>query len=535
MNKQKIFLPVLLSVILVAGIFLGSILPRPEKHSGVMIYPKESKLDQILQYIQLAYVDSVNLSSIEDNAIPGILKNLDPHSVYIPAQQVEQVNEPLQGNFDGIGVSFNMPDDTVIIITVISGGPSEKVGIRPGDRIITINDSVVAGKRIDQDDIVKMLKGPRGTTVKVGIQRKHEPDLLHFIITRDKIPLKSVDVAYMINDSTGFIKISKFARTTPHEFSDALNNLEESGMSSLILDLRGNNGGYLDAAIEVANHLLKKGTIIVYTEGRTKPRETIFARNDGLFTQGKLVVLIDEWSASASEIVAGAIQDNDRGTIIGRRSFGKGLVQEPFILQDGSVLRLTVARYYTPTGRCIQKPYNNGIEKYYEDIHDRYANGEFQYSDSIHFPDSLKYTTPAGKIVYGGGGIMPDIFVPIDTVGITDFFLHLRNRGLIYRFALDYTDQYREQLSKYTDVSALDQELQKRNLFNRFLVYTEQNGVHASADEIKTSRKLIDVQIRAYIARNILDDNGFYPIIQEVDKTLLTAIRYLNGSSGFSL
>ncbi|NOY38008.1 MAG: S41 family peptidase [Chlorobi bacterium] len=528
MKRQNIYLPLLFALILILGIFVGRKLPHPEQHPGVMIYPRESKLDQVLQYIQLAYVDSVNLTHIEENAIPTILENLDPHSVYIPARQVQQVNEPLEGNFDGIGVSFNMPYDTVIIITVIAGGPSEKVGIRPGDRIITINDSVVAGRHIDQNDIVKMLKGPRGTSVRVGIQRKNTPALIDFNITRDKIPLKSVDVAYMISDSTGFIKISKFARTTAHEFEKALEDLESKGMDHLILDLRGNSGGYLDAAINVANQLLDKGTLIVYTQGRTKPKEMVYAKADGLFTKGKLVVLIDEWSASASEIVAGAIQDNDRGTIIGRRSFGKGLVQEPFILQDGSVLRLTVARYYTPTGRCIQKPYTNGIADYYQDIHERFVNGEFEYADSIHFPDSLRYTTPGGKTVYGGGGIMPDIFVPMDTTGITDFFVKSRNLGLIYRFALSYTDQYREQLSTYKKVTVLNQFLLKQNLFNRFLVFTEKNGIHASRDDIQASKNLIETQIRAYIARNILDNDGFYPIIQEVDKTLLRAISYMN-------
>jgi carboxyl-terminal processing protease len=517
----------LLSAVLVTGLIIGLFLPSPKKPSGVMIYPRETKIDQVLTYIRQDYVDSVDVDHLQEVAIPAMLKDLDPHTVYIPAREVAKVNEPLRGNFDGIGISFNMPDDTIIVMSVIHGGPSERVGIKAGDRIITIDDSLVAGQHIDQNDIVKMLRGPRGTKVTVGIQRKGVDHLLKFEITRDKIPLKSVDVAYMITDSIGYIKISKFARTTNDEFIKAFDRLKEEGLEKLIVDLRGNGGGYLDAAIHIADQFLPKGKLIVYTMGRNKRKQMVYAKNDGVFTTGELVMLIDEWSASASEIVAGAIQDNDRGTIIGRRSFGKGLVQEPFILRDGSVLRLTVARYYTPSGRCIQKPYNKGVDEYYNDINERFMKGEFESADSIHLPDSLKYTTPGGKTVYGGGGIMPDIFVPLDTTGMTPFFVKVRNLGLIYRFALAYTDQHREKLESFKDVKALEQYLDRQNLLEDFIRYAKNKGVTPGKKDLAESRKLILTQIKAYIGRDVMDDAGFYPIIREIDATVQRAVTFL--------
>ncbi len=526
-KKTNLYLPLLLSVVLTVGLIIGLFLPSPRKPAGVTIYPHQSKIDQVITYIRQDYVDSVDVVHLEEVAIPAMLKDLDPHTVYIPAREVAQVNEPLRGNFDGIGISFNMPDDTVIVMSVIHGGPSERVGIKAGDRIITIDDSLVAGQHIDQNDIVKMLRGPRGTKVMVGIKRKGADHLLKFEITRDKIPLKSVDIAYMITDSIGYIKISKFARTTNEEFMKAFEQLKENGLEKLIVDLRGNGGGYLDAAIHIADQFLPKGKLIVYTMGRNKRKQMVYAKNDGVFTTGELVMLIDEWSASASEIVAGAIQDNDRGTIIGRRSFGKGLVQEPFILRDGSVLRLTVARYYTPSGRCIQKPYNKGVEEYYNDINERFMKGEFESADSIHFPDSLKYTTPGGKTVYGGGGIMPDIFVPLDTTGMTPYFMKVRNMGLIYRFALAYTDQHREKLESFQDVKALEDYLDRQDLLPAFIRYVEEKGVSPVKKDISLSRKLIITQIKAYIGRDVMDDAGFYPIIREIDATVQRAVTYL--------
>ena len=526
-RQHNRFLPFLLSLILTVGLVIGMFLPSPKKPSGVVIYPHQSKVDQVLTFIRQDYVDSVDIDHLEEIAIPAMLKDLDPHSVYIPADQVAQVNEPLRGNFDGIGISFNMPDDTVIVMSVIHGGPSEKVGIKAGDRIITINDSLVAGQHIDQNDIVKMLRGPRGTKVTVGIKRKGVDKLLTFEITRGKIPLKSVDIAYMVADSIGYIKISKFARTTNEEFIKNFEQLKEQGLKKLIIDLRGNGGGYLDAAIHIADQFLPKGKLIVYTMGRNKRKQMVYARNDGLFTHGDLVILIDEWSASASEIVAGAIQDNDRGTIIGRRSFGKGLVQEPFILRDGSVLRLTVARYYTPAGRCIQKPYNKGIDEYYNDINERFMNGEFESADSIHFPDSLKYKTVGGRTVYGGGGIMPDIFVPLDTSGMSPYFMKVRNLGLIYRFALTYADNHRERLERFTSFRALENYLDKQDLLEAFIRYAKTKGVPPDKKGIATSKHLLITHIKAYIGRDIMDDAGFYPIISEIDTTLQRAVSYL--------
>jgi len=428
-KKSTIFFPLILSAILIIGMLLGIQLEKRQITRFHSVIPKMDKLQGVLNFIVAEYVDSVSKSDLEEVAIPDILSSLDPHSVYIPARDVERVNEPLQGNFEGIGVSFNMPNDTVIINTVIPGGPSEKIGLKAGDRIVEINDSVVAGRHINQNDIVKQLKGPKGTKVKVGILRKGEPDLLEFTITRGKIPLYSVDVSYMLNDSTGYIKISKFARTTYKEFIKAIDTLKARGMTQMILDLRSNTGGYMDAATHIANQFLPKNTLIVYTKGRAHPREDVYADGTGEFQKGRLVVLIDEYSASASEILAGAIQDNDRGTIMGRRSFGKGLVQEPLVLSDGSAIRLTIARYYTPTGRCIQKPYDKGNKEYYHDIQERISNGELEVADSIHFADSLKFKTPDGKIVYGGGGIMPDVFIPMDTTGISPWFIQLRNRA----------------------------------------------------------------------------------------------------------
>ncbi len=527
-NKLSILLPLLLAIIFAGGLLIGLQLKKTQSTNSYSFRPRADKLQGILSFIEAEYVDSVNRRDLEEAAIPEILKQLDPHSVYIPARDVARVSEPLRGNFEGIGVSFSMPNDTVIINSIIPGGPSEKVGIMAGDRIIKISDSIVAGVSVDQNDIVKKLKGPRGTKVNIGIARRSVPELIDFSITRDKIPLYSIDVSYMANDSTGYIKISKFARTTYHEFLDALERLRQEGMTQMILDLRSNSGGYMDAATNLANQFLEKETLIVYTEGRSQDRENFYADGSGKFQDGRIVILQDEWSASASEIVAGAIQDNDRGTIMGRRSFGKGLVQEPLMLSDGSLIRLTIARYYTPTGRCIQKPYDNGIDDYVHDLQTRYMNGEFEKEDSIQFNDSLKYTTPGGKIVYGGGGIMPDVFVPMDTTGVTHYFRQVRNKGLIYRYAFEYTDKNRSELEKYENVKDLRAYLEEQNLFDNFLKFANKNNVPPNQQEINESKHLIYTEILAYIARNILDNAGFYPIWQEIDATLKEAIKYIS-------
>jgi len=527
-KKSSIYLPILLSVILVAGIYFGIHLERAKVSGYNPQYFQITKLNGILNFVEAEYVDSVDLKNLEEAAIPAILSQLDPHSIYIPALDVARVNEPLEGNFEGIGVSFNMPNDTIVIISVIPRGPSEKVGVLAGDRIVKIGDEIVAGLNINSDDIVKKLKGPRGTKVIIGVKRKSVDEILYFTITRDKIPLYSVDVSYMANDSTGFIKISKFARTTYNEFMEALEDLKDKGMTQLILDLRGNSGGYLDAATNIANQFLPEETLIVYTEGRAHGRENTLTNGAGEFQQGKILILMDEWSASASEIIAGAIQDNDRGIIMGRRSFGKGLVQEPLVLSDGSMIRLTIARYYTPTGRCIQKSYSNGNDDYYMDLHSRYANGEFMEADSIQFADSLKFITPGGKVVYGGGGIMPDVFVPIDTVGVTNYFIQVRNKGLMYRFAFEYVDKNRTKLTDYTNAEEIEAFLDSQNLLTSFVDYASKNGVPKNAQDLLESKHIIHTEIKAYIARNMLDNRGFYPIWNNIDYTFNQAIEYLS-------
>ena len=516
----------MLALSIVFGILIGIYLPRRnETLQHLSIRSRNDKLNNILNIIELNYVDSVNRNDLEESAIPAILKKLDPHSVYIPTKDRVRSNEPLQGNFEGIGISFNMITDTILIISTIPGGPSEKLGLQAGDKILYVNDSLVAGKGISDERVMGMLKGPRGTVVKVKILRKGNDELLTFNITREKIPIYSLDVAYMVNKDIGYLRINNFALTTFDEFMKGLRELKDSGMIKLILDLRGNSGGIMEAAIQIANQFLKEGQLIVYTKGRTQPRNEARATGKGEFETGDLVILIDEWSASASEILAGAIQDNDRGTIIGRRSFGKGLVQEPIPFSDGSEIRLTVARYYTPTGRSIQKPYNNGFDEYYDDLNTRFDRREFEVSDSIHFTDSLKFITPGGRTVYGGGGIMPDKFVSYDTSGISSYFLKVR--PLIYQFALRYTENHREILKKFTKSSELETYLDKQGLLDQFINFTTRSSIKPDPEGLKISEKIIKVQLKAYIARNILDNKGFYPIWEQIDTTLKYAIGYL--------
>ena len=528
-SYRSILLPVLLAITLAGGILIGIYLPKQNLISqSTGIRPRSDKIINILNFIESDYVDSIDRRDLVEAAIPAILKKLDPHSVYIPARELARANEPLQGNFDGIGISFNIFADTILVIGTIPGGPSEKLGLLPGDKIIFVNDSLVAGRRISDEQVMGMLKGPRGTTVRVKILRKGHKDLIPFEITRDKIPINSVDVSYMVNENTGYIRINNFAMTTYDEFMRGLRELKASGMKNLILDLRGNSGGVMDAAIQIANQFLKAGELIVYTKGRTQPRSEARATGKGEFETGGLVILIDEYSASASEIIAGAIQDNDRGTIIGRRSFGKGLVQEPIQFSDGSGMRLTIARYYTPTGRSIQKPYNNGFDEYYDDLNLRFERGEMGVSDSIHFPDSLKFLTPGGRTVYGGGGIMPDVFVPVDTAGISTYFV--RVRPFIYQFALKYTEQNRQVLNKFSRARELEAYLDKQDLPAQFIRFAESSGIRPDPEGISVSGKIIHTQIKAYIARNILDNKGFYPIWEQIDTTLKLAINHLSGN-----
>ena len=526
-SRRSFILPLIIAVSVIAGILIGLMMPGSSGEQSLSVKPRADKLGRILDVIEAKYVDTVNREELVEAAIPVMLHRLDPHSVYIPARDLTAMNEPLQGNFEGIGVSFNMLTDTVFIISTIPNGPSDKVGIMAGDKIIYVEDSLVAGQKIPDESIIGMLKGPRGTEVNVRVLRKGHDELIPFTIKRDKIPIYSVDVSYMIDSETGFIKINRFSLTTYDEFIEGLLKLKKEGMSKLILDLRGNVGGVMEPAIKIADEFLAEGMLIVYTEGRASPREEMRASARGMFLEGELVVLVDEFSASASEILAGAIQDNDRGSIIGRRTFGKGLVQEPVMFTDGSAMRLTIARYYTPTGRSIQKPYENGYEEYYTDLNERFVRGEQWGADSIHFADSLKFITPGGKVVYGGGGIMPDLFVPADTTGMSVYFMRVRNTSLIYRYSLRYTDENRDAMKQFTTANDLSSYLDKQDLLRKFTSFASSNGVKYDSEGIRISGDFILIQIKAYIARNILDNDGFYPIWQELDNTLVESIKYI--------
>ncbi len=529
-SPRNSILPLIIAVSVIAGVLIGIKMPGRTSHPPLSINPRTDKISRILNYIEANYVDSVDRDKLVESVIPVMLHELDPHSVYIPAQELTAANEQLQGNFEGIGISFNMLTDTVLIISTIPGGPSEKVGVMAGDKIIYVGDSLIAGQGIADEDIMGMLKGPRGTEVNIKVLRKGVEDMIPFTIVRDKIPIYSIDVAYMVNDNTGFIKINRFSMTTYDEFIEAINELKAKGMEKLILDLRGNVGGVMDPSIKISDEFLPGGKVIVYTEGRARKREEYLSTENGSFLEGELVILIDEWSASASEIVAGAIQDNDRGTIIGRRSFGKGLVQEPIIFNDRSAMRLTVARYYTPTGRSIQTPYENGYEDYVADLNERFIRLEHQNADSIQFDNIQKFETPGGKIVYGGGGIMPDVFVPADTSGLSMYFARVRNSGLIYRYSLSYTEENREKLQEFQTVVEINNFLEKQSVLDKFIPYAKENGVNPDWKDLEESGEIIEIQLRAYIARNILDNKGFYPVWQELDTTLKKAIEYLESN-----
>ena len=491
------------------------------------------KLTKVVSYIGSDYIEPISQDSLAELAIPAILERLDPHSAYLPASEFKQVEEPLQGEFDGIGVVFNMATDTVIILNVIPSGPSQKAGILAGDRIIKVNDTLIAGQKISQTEVMKRLRGPRGTKVDLTLERKDISEPVVVTVTRDAIPLNSVEAAMMMTDKVGFIRLSQFARTSFREVKSAVDTLRKQGMTALILDLRGNSGGFLDQAILIANEFLERGKLIVYTEDRHKQRIRQYSDGTGSATDVDIAVLIDESSASSSEILAGALQDNDRGTIIGRRSFGKGLVQSQIPFEDGSALRLTVAKYYTPTGRSIQKPYTAGDEEgYHMDIVNRYNHNEFFSADSIHFADSLKFTTPKGKVVYGGGGIMPDIFIPLDTTNMSKYYLEVSGRNILYRYTIEYADAHRRELNAAKSLKDLEHMFNAdKGMFDRFISYAAKSGVKPNYKQIATSRKIMESQLRAYIARNSeFDSSAFYYFICPIDNALLTAIKTLENN-----
>ncbi|HJC27671.1 MAG TPA: S41 family peptidase [Candidatus Alistipes stercoravium] len=536
-SKHTVLFPLILAAGVVLGILFGQYLGRHDTASEIRgmlnrISSPGGKLTYTLSLIENRYVDSISMDSLTEHVLPLLVRELDPHSVYIPASEMAALNEPLEGEFDGVGVVFNMATDTVIVLNVVPRGPSDKAGVKAGDRILTINDSLVAGRKIPQNNIVRMLRGPRGSKVRLGLGRQGIEGLVNVEVERDAIPLRSIESAFRIADGIGYIKLGQFARTTSAELHAALDTLRKQGVSKLIFDLRGNSGGFLDQAIAVANEFLHEGQLIVYTEDRYHKQLREYADGTGTAGDMELAVLIDEASASSSEILAGALQDNDRGTIIGRRSFGKGLVQQQIPYADGSALRLTTARYYTPTGRSIQKPYTIGDEaSYEEDLWNRYRNNEFFSADSIHFVDSLKRVTPGGKVVYGGGGIMPDVFVPADTTGVTKYFLEVAGRNILYRYTIEYSDRHREALNAVQSVDELQALLDSdRTLFDDFIRYAARQGVAPRYGDIARSRQLMEAQLRAYIGRNTaLEDNGFYANIYPVDNVIMRALGILEG------
>lgn len=526
MNKKiNILIPLLIAVSVAAGILIGNLLNRNSQpgFAGLNV-GKSNKMSEILSYIEQGYVDSVNTANIIEKTIPEVLKNLDPHTTYIPVSDMQEVEEEMKGKFSGIGVQFSIMEDTVRVIEVISGGPSSKVGIMPGDRIVKVNDSIIAGVSVANNTVLNLLRGDKDTKVQVGVVRKGSANELEFEITRGDIPINSIDVSYMIDTETGFIKISRFANKTYKEFMEGMEKLSDSGAKKVIIDLRQNPGGSLVGVLQMVDEFLAKDEPILYTEGVNQPRKTYNASGNNTWKDIKVYVMIDEFSASASEIFAGAIQDNDRGLIIGRRSFGKGLVQEQIPLSDGSALRLTVARFYTPSGRCIQSSYDDGNEKYFDNIYERFHSMEQLVADSIHFADSLRYTTKSGRIVYGGGGIMPDFFVPVDTSGNSEYFNNIYRKGLVYTFAYAYADEHRKELSDFTKAGEFDSYLDKKNILDEFVKYATDKGVPRDNDGLKQSSLIIKTQLKAYIARNIIGEEGFYPIIEKIDNTLLKAI-----------
>lgn len=496
------------------------------------------KLQLALYAINNLYVDSTNQTKLVEDAITGMLEKLDPHSTYTNPEETKEMTEPLAGNFDGIGIQFNMLTDTVYVIQVISGGPSEKVGLIAGDRIIEVNDTVIAGVKMSTSEVMKRLRGPKGSEVHIKVKRGNEVQLLDFNITRGKIPVYSIDAAYMADKETGYIKLNRFAASSSKEFKDALSALSKKGMTQLILDLQGNGGGYLNIAIELADEFLSRGKLIVYTEGNKQKRQDAISTYAGSFESGRLVILVDEASASASEILSGAIQDWDRGVIIGRRTFGKGLVQRPLPLPDGSMIRLTVARYYTPTGRCIQKPYEKGKgEEYAHDLISRYNRGELMSADSIHFPDSLKFQTlEKARTVYGGGGIMPDVFVPIDTTYYSNYHRNLVSKGLVNRIAMNYLDQHREELNKkYKKIHVYKEKfIVPESLMDELRNMSEEKKIPFKEEEYNRSLPLIKLQIKALIARDLFDITDYFYIVNDVNQTYLEALKLINDEARYN-
>lgn len=529
------FTPVVIAVSIVLGILIGTFYAKHFAGNRLgIINGSSNKLNALLRIVSDQYVDTVNMADLVEEAMPQILAELDPHSTYIPAQKLEEVNAELEGSFSGIGIQFTIQNDTIHVNAVIQGGPSEKVGLMAGDRIVTVDDSLFVGKKLTNERAMRSLKGPKGSMVKLGVKRTGEKDLLSFNITRGDIPQNTVDAAYMLNDRIGYIKVSKFGRTSHVELLNALAQLNHKQCKGLIVDLRGNTGGYMEAAIRMVNEFLPEGKLIVYTQGRKYPRAEEFANGTGSCQQMPLVVLIDEGSASASEIFTGAIQDNDRGTIIGRRSFGKGLVQQPIDFSDGSAIRLTIARYYTPSGRCIQRPYENGKDRNYElDLYNRYEHGEFFSRDSIKQNEKERFSTSLGRTVYGGGGIMPDIFVPQDTIGVTSYLTTVLARGLTIQYTFEYTDKNRQKLNEFETEEKLLGYLKRQGLVDQFVRFAEKKGVKRRNILIQKSHKLLEKNIYGNIIYNMLGLETFLKYFNQSDETVKKGIEILEKGEAF--
>ena len=531
-SKNKPFVPLYYALVLACGIIIGYFFTFNSNFtsSSASLEDKNSnnKINNLIEYINEQYVDTINRKQLENKTITSMLKNLDPHSDFIPAEELTAVNEPLEGNFDGIGVEFNIIEDTIRVVNPIIDGPSEKIGIKSGDKLIKVNGKTVAGIKITNKQVFEKLRGKSGSEVNVSLMRSGINKALDYKIIRGQIPIYSIDIAYIVKPTIGYIKISRFASTTYDEFIKAFNMLNKKGMTKMILDLRGNGGGFLNTAVSLADEFLINGLQIVYTQGKAHPKKIYSATSRGGFEKNKLVVLIDEGSASASEIVAGALQDNDRATIIGRRSFGKGLVQDQIDLPDGSAIRLTIARYYTPTGRCIQKPYNKTIDDYNNEEYDRYENGELYHADSIKTDKTKQYKTPEGKTVYGGGGIMPDIFIPLDTVKYNPLINKLFNYGVLNSFAFEYTDYNRVLfLKKYKTAPEFISNFKlgepEIDAFKKYLITKKITNIFFNGKE-----KGFNQILKALIGRNLFDKDAYYPILNENDTAILKAVEVLN-------
>lgn len=533
---KKYLFPTIAVLCILMGFIIGNAVSNKVNaqhfyiQNGQLMMAPSSKVDQMIDLLKQSYVDELNIDSLTDIVMDDMIKQLDPHSAYIPKEDLELVNSELSGSFSGIGVQFTIQNDTVNIVAVISGGPSEHVGVLAGDKIVEVNDSSFTGKGTNNERVMHTLRGPKGTEVTIGVMRAGTDEVLRYTITRGDIPVHSVDAKFIIDaeEKIGFVRVNKFGETTYKEFISALAELRSQGATRYIVDLRENSGGYMDHAIKMANEFLEAGDLIVYADGRAYPRYDARANGAGRFKDVPLVVLIDNFSASASEIFAGAMQDNDRATIIGRRSFGKGLVQQQIPFADGSAVRLTVARYYTPSGRCIQKPYTLGEgEAYQMDLMERYDNGEFFSADSIHFADTTAYYTKKGRIVRGGGGIMPDVFVGRDTSYNSPYFNVVSNRAYTYQFAYAYTNQHRKELSRYTSWQEMERHLLAANWLPEFISFCQSKGVEPKEADIAKSKKMIVRIINAYIVRDMLGDEGFFPLFERDDDISKRAVEEL--------